>query len=336
MPTARQIRWARFRVVVVAVVASLILVVFVYLLTGGTLLEPKATLFLYVPDASGLGPGSPVRVDGIGVGKVSSVVLSGSRLPARVVKVALKVEANHLAAIPVDSTADIGTDSLLGDQFIGIKSGSSPAHVRPGGEILLKPQATSLDLVQFTAALRSMDVTLRDIENGKGPLGQFVKGDDLYRSLLRGVTQVEKFLRTMQTTTGAVGQLLYTDTQYQQIVTPLLAIDQTLARLQAGQGAGGRLLQDSAQYDQWRAALGDLRRSIADFEAAPLLSSDAAYQQWNRSVAAIIQRVDEFNAGPMFSSSEMYDNLTGAAQEMRHTLHDFQANPRKYMRLKVF
>ena len=90
------------------------------------------------------------------------------------------------------------------------------------------------------------------------------------------------------------------------------------------------MLRDSAQYDQWRAALGDLRRSIANFQSSPLLASDAGYEQLNRSVATLIERVDEVNASPMFSSSEMYDNLTGAAQEMRQTLHDFQANPHKY------
>ena len=75
----------------------------------------------------------------------------------------------------MDSTADIGTDTLLGDKFIGIKSGKLAVHVVPGSEIALKPETTSLDLAQFTVQLRAMDVTLRDIENGTGPLGEFVK-----------------------------------------------------------------------------------------------------------------------------------------------------------------
>jgi len=70
MPHARGALWARFRVTVAALVAAAILSVIVYLLTGGTLLQEKTTLYLYMPDATGLGTGTPVRVNGTTVGKV--------------------------------------------------------------------------------------------------------------------------------------------------------------------------------------------------------------------------------------------------------------------------
>ena len=89
MPSARQIRWAKFRVVTVSAAAVVILSILSYLLTGGTLLTARATMHLYIPDATGLGPGAPVRVDGIGVGKVRSVALSGSSQPNRIVKVTM-------------------------------------------------------------------------------------------------------------------------------------------------------------------------------------------------------------------------------------------------------
>ena len=49
MPSARRVNWARFRVSMVCLVASLILLTLFYLLTGGTLFQPKATLFMYRP-----------------------------------------------------------------------------------------------------------------------------------------------------------------------------------------------------------------------------------------------------------------------------------------------
>lgn len=336
MPSARHIRWAKFRVLVVSVVAGTILCVLFYLLTGGTLLERKATLYLYIPDASGLGPGSPVRVDGIGVGKVSRVSLSGLKQPARVVRVALSVEHSHLAHIPVDSTADIGADTLLGDKFVGIQSGHSASTVKPEGEITLKPQSTTLDLVQFGVELRTVDATLRGIEDGTSPLGQFVLGDDMYRSLLRRLDQIHRGLRSLADTNTQIGGLLYTDKTFRQIDAPLLALDQTLARIQSGQGAMGRLLGDSAQYDQLRAAFVDLRRSAAEFRSGPMVQSDVTYQQWLRSLASLVERVDEVNASPLFNSSEMYDNLNGFAIGMQRTIRDFRENPRKFLRMKMF
>jgi phospholipid/cholesterol/gamma-HCH transport system substrate-binding protein len=336
MPSPRQIHWAQFRALAVTVVATIILLVLLYLLTGGTMFQRKASLYMYISDASGLGPGSPVRVDGIGVGKVSNVKLSGSNQPARVVQVTMSVEFADMVHIPADSTADIGTDSLLGDKFIGIESGTSARHLAPGGEIARKPEATSLDLVQFGVELRTVDATLRGIEDGSSPLGQFVLGDGMYRDLLHRLDQIDRGLRSMGNTTTQIGRLLYTDKTFRKIDQPLLALDQTLARIQSGQGAMGQMVRDSAQYDQLRAALVDVSRSVDDFRSAPLVQSDAMYRQWNRELASMVQRVDELNGSPLFSSSEVYDNLNGLASQMRDAMRDFRGDPRKFLRLKMF
>jgi phospholipid/cholesterol/gamma-HCH transport system substrate-binding protein len=336
MPTPRQIRWAKFRVLVAAIAAATILTILFYLLTGGTLLEAKATLYLYMPDATGIAKGSPVRVDGIGVGKVADVKLSGSNKPDRVVQVTMRVERGRLSAIPVDSGADIDTESVLGDKFVEIKSGVSQDHLAPGGEVRFKPETTTLDLVQFAQALRTVDATLRDIENGTSPLGQFVIGDDMYRDLLRRVSQIGKGLHAIEDSTQEIGSLLYTDKALRQIEQPLVEFDQTLARIQSGQGPMGAMLRDSAQYDSLLAAFADLRRSVASFRSSELMQSDVLYNGWNRSLASFIQKVDEMNANPLFSSSAAYDNLNGFARDIGATVRDFRQDPKKFLRLKVF
>src|SRR5450755_1077250 len=106
MPSARQVNWAKFRASAVIMAGLLILGTLSFLLTGGTLLEPKAQIYLYLPDATGVAPGSPVRVDGIGVGKVSLVELSGSNEPNRVVKVTMTIGRDRLPAFTLDATAE--------------------------------------------------------------------------------------------------------------------------------------------------------------------------------------------------------------------------------------
>src|SRR5271157_957341 len=152
MPSTSHVRWAKFRVFTVTVAAVVILSILAYLLTGGTLLSQRATMYLYIPDATGLGPGAPVRVDGIGVGKVRSVALSGSSEPNRVVRVTMTVERGRLASIPDDSTAQIASETMIGDQFVDISSGTSRHFVSAGGEIPFKgsPELLkTLDLGQF-------------------------------------------------------------------------------------------------------------------------------------------------------------------------------------------
>src|SRR5674476_1295510 len=98
MPSAQQVNWAKFRALSVILAGLAILGTLAFLLTGGTVLESKTQIYLYLPDATGVSPGSPVRVDGIGVGKVSLVELSGSNEPNRVVKVTMTIGRDRLPA----------------------------------------------------------------------------------------------------------------------------------------------------------------------------------------------------------------------------------------------
>src|ERR1700732_790673 len=155
MPSAQRVVWAKFRISVVILVALTILGTISYLLTGGTLLESKSTLYLYLADTTGVGPGSPVRVNGIDVGKVQSVVLSGSSNPDRVVKVTMIVESVRLSNITADSTAQIASETAIGDKFVAISSGSSAGHIQPNGEIPLKPPSELLKKLQTSRGVDS-------------------------------------------------------------------------------------------------------------------------------------------------------------------------------------
>ena len=339
MPSARRVRWAKFRVTSVSLVALLILSTLIYLLTGGTLLEKKVTLYLYIRDATGLSRESPVRVDGIDAGKVSTVTFSGSNNPLRIVKVTLTVERDKLPSISTDSKTQISTDTLVGDKFVDIVSGQAPGHIAPFGELNFKDKPDmmrTIDLADFERQLRVVDGILADIEKGANPLGQFILTDTVYVSLRKKFVELQGAIRVAKLTTSFAGSVIYTDALYRKMREPFVQLDQALARLQAGQGGLGKFLRDPAQYEQTRAQARDLRKSIAGTQSAEFISSNGMYAGWNSTLSGLIQKVDEVNAMPMFSSSEVFDNLNGAAIEMRNTVKDFRENPRKYLRLTVF
>jgi phospholipid/cholesterol/gamma-HCH transport system substrate-binding protein len=339
MPSARRVSWAKFRVTVVSCVALLILSTLLYLLTGSTLLHEQAHLYLYIPDATGLSTDSPVEVNGIVVGTVESVQLTGSNQPDRVVKVTLNVSRDRLGSIAADSYAQIASDSLVGDKLIAITSGTSPTPARPGAVLRFQAQTDlmkNLDLTQFEMELRTVDAMLTDIEAGKGALGQFILGDQMYGDLNKRIGGIEQAIHAAAATTSSVGEALYTNKLYEKIRGPILQLDQSLATIQSGQGAAGQFLRDPAQFESLRHDIADLRKSIADLRGGEFMSSDQMYTDWTRNVEALIRNVDQMNASPMFNTSEMYDNLNGAVREMRDSMKDFRENPRKYLRLKVF
>ena len=338
MPSPRQIQWAKIRVGVAITAALAIISVLFYLLTGGTILTPKVTLYTYVNDATGLAADSGVQVQGVDVGAVTNVALSGSNQPNRVIRVTMTVQREHLSDIPRDSFAQLDSD-LVGNRFVQITRGKSSTEIPPNSEVPFKPPVDllkTLDLQQFAEQLRTVDAELTDIEQGRNLVGQFVLGREVYDDLVRQFGRLEHDFQAAIAPNTDLGSIVYSDRMYQQIRQPVLQIDQALARLQSGQGQLGQMLREDSQYEQIRNQIASLRRQVTDIEKNSLLQSDEQYVAWSRGVRSMIQQVDQIAAGEMFSSTATYDNLAGFAGGMRDTIHDFRQNPQKYLRIKVF
>jgi phospholipid/cholesterol/gamma-HCH transport system substrate-binding protein len=337
MPSAERVSWARFRVLAVAAAALLILGTISYLLTGGSVLEPKSTIYLYLDDATGLERGSPVRVDGISVGKVNRVELSGSSDPLRVVRVSMQVESDRLASITTDSTAQLTSDTPIGDKYVDVTSGVSAQRLQSGGEIRYKgtPELMkSIDLAQFEKQVRSVEKLLDDIEQARSPLGQFIAGDRFYNQLRDKIKSLQDKMQAAAAATSAIGQALTSDVPYRKIVGSLQDLDQSLAKLQSGQGGLGQTLRDSQQWEQARTQVTDLRNSIASMRKMEWMNSDAAYQGWIRQTRTIMQSVEAFNSSPMLTSSAVYDNFNGMAKEVQGSMKEFRENPKKFLRVR--
>lgn len=322
----------------VSLVSLVILVTLLYLLTGATLFKEKATLYLFIADASGLAQGSPVQVDGITVGKVTAIALSGSRDPARTVRVTIEVDRATLGSLPPDSWAQLSVESPVGDKYVDITSQGTGLR-QPSTEITYREHPDvlkSLDLQQFEQQLRNVDALLADIESGRSLVGQFVLGTKMYSDLSKRFTQIEEDLHKAASTTNAVGEALYTDALYRRLTGEFEALDAGLARLESGQGEAGRFLRDNAQYEEARAAAANLRQTVSALGASPFFQSDQLYTDVNQGLAAMIRGVAEFNRSPMLANSMAYDNLNGWAREFSAGLRDFREHPAKYMRVKVF
>jgi phospholipid/cholesterol/gamma-HCH transport system substrate-binding protein len=339
MPSAARVRWAKLRVTAVSVTAVLILAMLFFELFGGILFSRKTVAYIYIPDASGLTGESPVRVDGIDVGRVSGVQFSGLKDANRAVKVTLQFFRDRIDGVPSDSVAQISSDSLIGDKFVDITGGKNTANIPADGELTYKDQPEllrSLDLTQFTQQLRLVDATLTDIEQGRSQFGKFYQGDSFYNDLLKQLTDLQKAIAAAIGTTSQVGDLLSNDRLHAQASSLLEQLDQTIAQIQSGRGTAGELLRSTARYDQLLSKTQEFRQQLAELGKSDLLQSENAYDSVNRTLAGLIQSVDDLNRNPHVTNTVLYDNLTGSLKELRDNLRDFRLNPRKYLRLKVF
>jgi phospholipid/cholesterol/gamma-HCH transport system substrate-binding protein len=344
MPAPHRLRWAKIRIAIVAVSSISVLSVLVYLLSGGTWLKPKVYLTTHIPDSTGVEPGADVQLNGVTIGTVAWVRLTRSRDPNRVVEVRMKIVDTFLPYIPEDSVTTIDSANMLGDKYININMGRSPQHVRADGELRFPPPSNfmqNIDLRQFDAQLRTIDQILQDIQAGKGPLGQFVAGDDLYLQFLDGVANVEKEMHAATGSQSQLGQALYSAAMHDSLGASLRQLDDRLAQIQAN-----RMLRDTTQYDQIRGQIAQLRQTLADLNAGKgaggqLIASDAAYVAWNRRVGAWIENLDALNSGEgamgqMLSNAQTYESLNGALRQLHSTMKEFRESPQKFLRVKVF
>jgi len=90
-------------------------------------------------DVGGLSPRSPAMISGVKVGQVKTVQLDET-LRARVV-----MDLDPSLDLPVDTSAAIRTQGLLGDQFIALEPGAEDDLLLPGEEIVYTDSALNLE-----------------------------------------------------------------------------------------------------------------------------------------------------------------------------------------------
>lgn len=338
MPSALAIRWAKFRVIALVGSSLTILSVLLSLLIGGHLFRPKSEVRIYVPDASGLTRGAPVRLNGIDVGKIKSVRLSGSSDPNRVVEVRLTIDEDFLDEIPRDSVSATSADNMLGDMYIDITKGKSRETLKPEEELPFQPAPDlmkQIDITQFEERLRAVDQLLADMQANRNPFGVFLNSDNLYRDTVGKLSKLEKDIRTALSVTGDLGQLVYRDTAHRDLTEQLRQLDEKLAQFQ-----NSAILRDPGQYEQVRGSITKVQRAVEDMEQGPWLKDDALYRSWSKGLASLIRNLDDFNsghgAGRMLVDSQPYESWNGSLREMERSIRDFRADPRKYLLLKIF
>ncbi len=81
-------------------------------------------------DASGLGPGSEVRMSGVKIGTVQSLVLNPESYFAVVT-----LNISDSVQLPRDTSARIIADGLLGSNFIALEPGGDEEMIPPGDPI---------------------------------------------------------------------------------------------------------------------------------------------------------------------------------------------------------
>ena len=355
MADRRKIRWSQLKTGLVASGGFAILFVLVFLLTSSKgLFTQQATLRTYRDDASGLASNAPVRLNGIPIGYLDKVRLTGARDPLRTVEFDMTVGRKYLAEIPVDSVAGIAASNLLGDKFINITKGRSPTHVKPDDEIAADIQAKDIpELMAQTANLMAgfqsivgrLDKLLAGVEQGHGNLGKFIKDEELYNRLDEIASEGQKLLADVRGGGGTISKLIYDPALYDEIRAPIKRINDMLADMDAGKGTAGKFLKDPALYDVAKQTMDEIHGLVADIgagkgTAGKMMKNDLLYQRLDDLTAKLNATIDKIDSGQgtvgqMLVNPALFDSLNGATREFQSLAKDMRANPKKFLTIRL-
>jgi phospholipid/cholesterol/gamma-HCH transport system substrate-binding protein len=354
MAERSKVRWSQLKVGVVAFVAMVILAVLIFLLTGNkNIFERDETVRTYMADGAGMTESTPVRLNGILVGAVQGIKLSGSKDPKRAVEFELTIQEKYMKDIPEDSTAAVTAANLLGSKFIDITKGQSATPVKPGAELrslqtqdIPELMAQSANLITTLQDIsKRTDSMLADIDAGKGNLGKLLRDDELYKRLNGIAAEGQQLLADVRNGKGTLSKLIYDDSLYQEVRAPLKRIDAMLDDLQQGRGSAGKLLKDPQLYDEAQQTLAEMRRLSQELNAGKgtagkLLKDDQLYKQFTELVGKLDSTIDRINSGQgtvgqLLVNPQVYEAMNGTMREFQGLAKDIRANPKKFLRIKL-
>ncbi len=354
MPSKEKVRWAELKVGILAVVALSLLAFLIFLMTGETtLFGEKATLYTYLDDSAAIEEGAPVRLNGILIGSIREISLSGETARNRIIQVRMEVDRKYLPMLPTDSVAAVASENVLGSKYINIKRGQGATAVDPGGEIVSLDTREFEELVasgystldSLRSILRRIDAIVAEIEVGRGSIGKLLTDDQLYNHLTGTVEETRKITEALNRGEGTIGKLLYDPAIYDEVQKSVARIDHIIEDIESGRGTAGRLLRDESLYNEIDGTVQEMKALVADLNAGKgtagrLLKDEALHDE----IASVVERLDhalerinagEGTIGQLMVNPQMYESLNGATYELHEFLKDFRKNPKKYLRIKA-
>jgi phospholipid/cholesterol/gamma-HCH transport system substrate-binding protein len=126
------------------VVAGLAALLFQSIRVGsfnGDSVDDPYTVHAYFDNIGGLKVRAPVTMAGVNIGRIRSIKLDSDTYRAAV---ELSISGDY-SNLPLDTSAAINTQGLLGEQYIALEPGGDPAFLKDGDRIRLTQSAIVLE-----------------------------------------------------------------------------------------------------------------------------------------------------------------------------------------------
>jgi phospholipid/cholesterol/gamma-HCH transport system substrate-binding protein len=360
MPQRRQLTWTELRVGLFVLVGLSVLAAGIFYVTGAGagLLAPKYRIKTYLPDASQLARGAPVRLDGVEVGNVESIRLvprtAGTAMDRKKnIEIVMRLDRSYQKDILTDSVASPRTEGLLGNRYVTISRGFTGTPIPDAGVIPGSEEKAMTEVVERSAEvlgnLSALSTDVREliagVQEGRGSLGKMLTDDQAYNHMRDMLAKGDAMMTSIRDGQGTLGKLVATDEMYNKFDKGLDNVNVMLADVRAGKGTLGKLIYDPTLYDQTKEAVTNGNSMLKDARAGKgslgkFITDDTLYDKLRETSANVASASAKLNdntttAGKLFTDPKLYDNLAGLSGDMRLLIGDFRQNPKKFLHIKI-
>ena len=343
MPRTRSLAWSELKIGILGIVAIILTAALVFAVGGqGGLFWQRYRLKTTFADVRGLKAGAVVRLAGVEVGKVEEVGFGGTG-----VDVLLELNDSVQSRVTSDSTASIGSLSLLGEPIIEISPATTGTPLPDGGVIRAgrSPSAISDVAAGANRSLEEATKLIQSVREGKGTIGRLFTDEQLYREVNAFVNAAEGVATHIRTGRGTLGRLVQDPSVAKSLEASLANLDTITRRINQGEGSLGRLLKDDALAKSSASAAANLdtltaRLNRGEGSVGKLLTEEELYNRLNSLTVRIDQLTRALNdgqgtAGRLLRDQQLYENMNAAAAELRGLVADIRKDPKKYLNMRV-
>ena len=293
-----------------------------------SLFERKNRYYIDLHTVSGLKPGNPVQLNGVGVGQVEKIVLPLDPAVENI-RVWIEVDRSYEDRIRASpdgkplpgprgdlpySEARIKTLGLLGDKYIELTSGSAPyPRVESDGKIPAGPLtnvdalvASGEDVMSNVVEIsHSLSTILGRMERGEGLLGELTSespaGVKLRQSMVGTFEATERIANRLESGDGPIPRLLNDRQMADRLAASLDRFERILASAEGGPGLLPGLLNDPVAKQKFDETLASLKTTATNLErfTGGLEESDALVpkllkdEEYGRKVTADLSALVE-------------------------------------------
>jgi hypothetical protein len=152
------------------------------------------------PEARGVEPGTPVRVQGIAAGEV--VAVDAPERPGDPVMLRMRLKGMYRSLVRADASVQIASEGLLGGKVLEIKPGTPGADAVADDAVLaVRPTA------ELSTVLDQTNLLLEGIRGGEGTLGKLARDPQAYELLLGLLRQTTDTMSSGQQSADALKRL---------------------------------------------------------------------------------------------------------------------------------